>query len=463
MPESVLQIAESLVALANGRGGILILPTTQPAVVIERVLRAALRVDPPLMIPLPTTITLPDNPSAAAPDAAPGGTATPEKPGPDLLSERASAGPAVRVEVPPGLPHVYSVDGRYLIRENDANQPLPPGRLRRLMLVRGELTFEDAIIPEATAADLDWKAAEAYAASFGATDARELLIQRGCLRVDGSVDRPTNAGMLLFGTDTAVTQYIRGAFITAVRFAGVEMGDVFTRAEISGALPAQIRRAETFLIDHLRKDVKLTATMQRRERMSIPLEAAREVVVNAVAHRDYSIKGDGIRLYLFADRLEVTSPGTLAGPVTIDNLVEERFSRNSTIVQVLSDMGFIERLGYGIDRILLLMREESLPAPSFKETAGGFRVTLFSEPPAIDPSVSYPGLNINPRQQAALDYLSRHSSITNRQLQELCPDVHPETLRRDLADLVSKNVIERLGEKRGSYYVLGRAVTQVPG
>jgi predicted HTH transcriptional regulator len=100
-------------------------------------------------------------------------------------------------------------------------------------------------------------------------------------------------------------------------------------------------------------------------------------VVNAVAHRDYSLRGDSIRLLMFSDRMEVYSPGRLPGHVTLDNLLkDERFSRNEVIVQVLSDLGFIERLGYGIDRMIAAMQEAGLPAPRFEETAAGFRVTL---------------------------------------------------------------------------------------
>lgn len=420
----LLTLAETLAALANGRGGTLVIPTRQPALDLDRVLQAALRCTPPLIIPIPTV-------------------------------QKVNGKLAVMVMVPPGLPHVYSVEGRYLIREDDINQPLIPSRLRGLLMARGELSFEDEPVPGATELDLNGAAIDAYAARLGAGNPRELLIQRGCLRRDQGQWRPTYAGLLLFGLDPL--RFVRGAFITAVRFAGVEMGDVFTRTEITGALPDQIRQAEAFLIDQLRKDVQLTGAMERRERYEIPLEAAREAVVNAVAHRDYSIQGDGIRLYLFADRLDAISPGKLPGPVTLENMVNERFSRNSIIVQVLSDLGFIERLGYGIDRILTLMHENDLPTPEFQETPGGFRITLHNQGnPGSESGESYIGITLNPRQQFALDFLARQGNITNRQYQELCPDVHTETLRRDLADLVAKNVIERLGEKRGSYYVLVR-------
>jgi ATP-dependent DNA helicase RecG len=370
----------------------------------------------------------------------------------------------VVVQVPRGMPYVYALDGRYLTREADQNNPLLPRLLRRLILERGDVTFESEPARGAQKDDLDWHQVEVYASTLsgmGGISPEQILIKRGCVLKAGDALQPTNAGILLFGKDPQ--QFLRGSDITAARFAGGEMGDVFMRQDITGTLPQQIRRAETFLVDNLRKGVQLGSNMARTEQLEYPLKAVRELVVNAVAHRDYSIHGDGIRLYVFSDRLEITSPGGLPGPVTVDNIVDERFSRNSAIVQVLSDMGFIERLGYGVDRVIALMREESLPEPKFEETAGGFKVILFNKP-VVDGDPGEPelfgglfrGHHVNRRQEFALDFLvnRRNARITNKDFQELCPDVHSETLRRDLADLVSRGIFIKMGEKRGSYYVL---------
>jgi ATP-dependent DNA helicase RecG len=149
--------------------------------------------------------------------------------------------------------------------------------------------------------------------------------------------------------------------------------------------------------------------------------------------------------------------------VTVENIAQERFSRNQVIVQVLADMGFIERLGYGIDRMVRLMRDYNLDAPRFQETAGGFRVTLQSadetrvEEEATLDLEALAHLALNSRQEQALAYLMRHRRITNRDYQGLCSDVHPETLRRDLADLVQKDVLLKIGDKRATYYILKMA------
>ncbi len=442
----ISDIATMLAAMSNAHGGTLVLGVAprsdKPAGVddaentINRVLEAALSIQPPLIIPLPHLVTV-------------------------------NGLPMVVVQVPRGMPYVYALDGRYLTREGEDNSPLLPRALRRLILERGDVTYESEVTRNAQRDDLDWRQVEAYASSLsgmGGISPEQILIKRGCLlEVKGTL-RPTNAGILLFGKDPQ--QFIRGSDITAARFAGAEMGDVFTRQDIAGTLPQQIRRVETFLVDSLRKGVQLGANMARTEQLEYPLKAVRELVVNAVAHRDYSIQGDGIRLYLFSDRLEITSPGGLPGPVTVDNIVDERFSRNSAIVQILSDMGFIERLGYGVDRVIALMKEENLPEPRFSETAGGFRVVLHNKPTVDEDDVVAPelfggifwGQHINRRQEYALDFLvnRRNARITNKDLQELCPDVHSETLRRDLADLVTRGILIKMGEKRGSYYVLKR-------
>jgi ATP-dependent DNA helicase RecG len=102
------------------------------------------------------------------------------------------------------------------------------------------------------------------------------------------------------------------------------------------------------------------------------------------------------------------------------------------------------------------MTENGMQQPRFEERAGTFRVTLLGEPSLeaakID-TARYAELDLNPRQQRALTYLTKHQRITNSEYQTLCPDVHPETLRRDLVDLVKGQVLLKIGDKRGTYYI----------
>jgi ATP-dependent DNA helicase RecG len=434
---SPAKLAETLVAFANANGGTLLIGIdarsrkprglSDPEATLDRVLEAALAADPPLIVPLPQVIDM-------------------------------EGLPVLLASVPAGLPHVYSYRGKYLVREGRRNRPLPPRALRRLMMERGAVSFE-ALVPDgARVEDLDWEKAGRYLAALerlSEVPAEEALLRRGCMVEAETGLRPTYAGLLLFGREPQ--RWVPSAEILVVRYGGTTMDDRFVKEQIRGTLAEQIRRAEAFVTSNMRRGVRLIG-LERVEETEYPPPAVREAIVNAVAHRDYQIRGDEIRVLLFADRIEFYSPGRLPGHVTVDNLVHERYSRNEILVQVLSDMGFIERLGYGIDRMIGLMAEAGLPAPRFEERAAGFQVTLVGQGPALVSQgadvLHWRHLGLNDRQELALGYLVEAGRITNREYQELCPDVSPETIRRDLADLVSKNLLLKIGEKRATYYIL---------
>jgi ATP-dependent DNA helicase RecG len=125
---------------------------------------------------------------------------------------------------------------------------------------------------------------------------------------------------------------------------------------------------------------------------------------------------------------------------------------------VLTDLGFVERLGYGIDRIIRLTYEAGLPKPRFQETANGFRLMLLG----AGDRFAVAGLDrdrfrqvpLNERQQEALKFLEQNQRITNRDYRELYPEVSEETIRRDLADMVEAGLLLKMGDKKGTYYIL---------
>jgi len=435
-------LAETLAAMANAGGGMVLLGVTakgtpqgaiDSSTLRDLVVEASLLPDPPLILPSAQCVALDGDEIVAA-------------------------------LVPEGLPHVYSVRGVYLTRTGHQNRPLTTPELRLLLLDRGESGYESQPVADASLDDLDVVRVTRYREQLGLPpdeDAIHTLIGRGCVTrrgVDGlpaAELTPTVAGLLLFGRDPQ--RFLRSAEVICVRYAGTVMGDEFVRHDIGGTLVEQAKQAETFVTANMRRGMRIRG-LTREESTEYPLPVVREAIVNAIAHRDYSIRGEGIRLLMFNDRLELYSPGRLPGHVTLANLKDERYSRNEAVVAVLTDLGYIERLGYGIDRMIAAMQEAGLPEPEFAETAAGFRVTLRS---AGDDLVSvlpqeqrWHHAFLNERQEAALAFVREQGRITNSDLQALAPDVHPETIRRDLADLVDKNLFIRIGSKRATYYIL---------
>ncbi|NTU80871.1 MAG: transcriptional regulator [Chloroflexales bacterium] len=431
------ELAETLVAFANGHGGTLVVGVggharpkaeglADPGAARELVLEAALACTPPLVLPMPR--------EARAADAS-------------LLV----------VTVPAGLSQVYALHGKYLRREGPTNQPLGPDALRRLLRERGEVSWERGVPDGASLGELDPQKVEAYAARVGAAeDPMGLLYRRGCVVRQGADMAPTNGGLLLFARRVEVR--FPQAEITLVRYKGRDMADAFEREDVRDTLVEAVRRAERWLAEHMRKGSRMVG-LERQDWAQFPLGAVREALVNAVAHRDYSVRGEGIRVALFSDRLEVYSPGRLPGHVTVENIVAERYSRNESLVQVLADYGLIERLGYGIDRMLRQMAEADLPPPAFRETAAGFLVALQGQPvedlsPEGLDTREWVRLGLNERQIAALIHLAAEHRITNRDLQERYAEVSPETIRRDLADQVERGLLLKVGDKRATYYIV---------
>ena len=111
-----------------------------------------------------------------------------------------------------------------------------------------------------------------------------------------------------------------------------------------------------------------------------PPEVLREVVVNAVAHRDYTIGGTNIGIWLYPDRLEIDSPGKLPNTITIERMKSgARYHRNQTIVDYLRDMDFIEGSGRGVSRkIIRGMIEHNGKEPDFELRGESLRVTLYA-------------------------------------------------------------------------------------
>jgi len=449
-PEDVpiASLASTLVAMANTDGGTIILGVSPHfgqlvgvrdfQVAQEKVFQAAILAEPTLVLPMARHLS-----------ARPAG-----------VKESVNL---ILVSVPPGLPHVYSFDGRYFGRDGSHTSPLPARSLYKLLDERGFIQFETRLVPGANLSDLDSESVLAYAQTIGSVPAHDLgkaydfLVKRGCLKRLEDDLHLTYAALLLFGHSPQ--QWLPNATILAGRFPGVGMSDTYIKRDISGNLPNQLKQMEEFLLANLKIVIRLVG-LTHQEKLEYPFEAVRELVVNAVAHRDYNLQGDNIHLNIFSDRLVVTSPGTLPGPVTLQNLLKARFARNAVISQVLSDMGYVERLGYGLDRVVEVTREQGLLPPQFEEAAGTFRVTLYGNIPGqgigghIPDLSAYAGMQLNTRQQGALAQLARQKRITSHDYQSLCPDVHAETLRRDLADLVTRGILIKVGDKKATYYIL---------
>jgi len=394
-----------------------------------------------------------------------------------LLEAQGRCRPPVRVEwqtseADQGLPVLLYVprsvdlhslnDGRVLIRSGRINRPLGGEEIRQLASGKGSGEFETEPITGASIDDLDQSVIGEYMQKRkerlprAISDTEDHILEEiGALTSDRV---PTVTGLLLFGRNPQV--FMPKSGLLFVRFLGQDgqhgaatpSAQYGRREEITGPLPRIIQEAWEVLWQEMNPKSTVNNGLTREQTTDYPPGAVREALVNAVAHRDYRLGGRQIEIRMYDDKLEIISPGSLPGYITLDNLVDEHFSRNPRIVGGLFAWGYIEELGTGIDRMIDEMARAGHPNPDFKATPFSFTVTLYNRRDRA-PMFEWEG-DMNERQLKALNYVQQYERITNREYRELCPHVSGETIRLDLVDLVSRGILLKIGDKRGTYYIL---------
>ena len=222
---------------------------------------------------------------------------------------------------------------------------------------------------------------------------RRTLLNMDILTESGGRTVATAAGLLLFGEYP--NRRLPQAGITAAAFPTAEKDyDTIDEELIRGPLvPVRsIKNKEWTVdtgvidraVDFVRRNTGTIAWLDgaRRIRKPIfPVVAIRESIVNAVAHRDYTLAGTDVEVSLYSDRLEVISPGRLPNGVTVDKMAEGlRVSRNEMLKEILRDYGYVEHMGMGVrNRIIGAMREHNGTEPDLIEDDNRFIVRLWKE------------------------------------------------------------------------------------
>lgn len=244
--------------------------------------------------------------------------------------------PVIRVDVPRSL-FVHQSAGGFYQRIGSSKRKLTVEALTRLLQERSQtrvIRFDESPVPRTTPSDLDpARVGRFMRAGTEATEA-DLRKLRVVVEDEEGTSRLSIAGVLM---GTAEPQaWLPHAMIQAVAYRG-ERADrhyQLDARDIGGPLDAQAIEALHFV----RRNMRIAAVkdLGRREIPQWSERAVFEALVNAVAHRDYSMAGARIRLHLFEDRLELYVPGALANTLTPDSLHLRQYSRNELVVSLLA-------------------------------------------------------------------------------------------------------------------------------
>ena len=290
------------------------------------------------------------------------------------------------VEVPRGLYVHRTSGGRYYTRVGSTKRDLSPPELARLFQQRGrEYVFDEQPVLAAAVEDLNRNRLEAFFGRSPTIPWLDLLRNtRVTFRDEDGVDRPTVAGLLAFATEP--TEFLASGSIEAACYSGTRLSsdDLVHAERLAGPASDQIDAGITFVARFMSPTPTRgpsTGTVPAYD-----LDVVDEAIVNAVAHRDYAIAGSKIRLFLFADRMELYSPGKLPNTITLDDMPYRTFTRNQLLVSFLSRLRskrtgqvFLESRGEGVRKILEDGEAHSGRRPEYELFGDELRLTLWAK------------------------------------------------------------------------------------
>ena len=278
---------------------------------------------------------------------------------PQITEWELSQKKVLAIEVSRGLDKPYqTLDGKFWIRVGSTNRMATKEELSRLFQQAGLVHFDIAPLEQTSITDLDDRKLHEYWFTYYSInyleleqeEQKRLLRNADILGLLEGEETVTVGGMLLFGKDPQ--RRIPQSFITFAVFDGLLLTDeLLDKQNIGGTIPELIQQTHAKTRTFVPKPSTLSG-MQRVEVPMIPDKVIREALVNAVCHRDYSISNRRIAVYVFRDRLEISSPGRLPNTLNLEKILTGNSApRNQFLLKYLDNMKYIDGLGRGVPMI----------------------------------------------------------------------------------------------------------------
>jgi len=371
----------------------------------------------------------------------------------------------LKFEVASGLEIYRIAGGRSFYRIANETPSLPADQIHALKEAKKNVFFERQQALNATWFDLDADLVAAFVNRIQpGKDPQALLSQTyHLLDLSRGLPCPNMAALLLFAKDPS--RWHPRAGIDFVKYEGTDRQhgsslNVVKRIRFEAPLVRLIDEAVGRIKEHIRERTILH-DLFFRERLEYPTFAWQEALVNAVAHRDYSLSGASIEVWMFDDHISVRSPGAPPPPVTLEQLRRQKsvhFSRNPLMVRVLAELGYLREMGEGVPRMFQEMEGYGLHPPELSVDGFVFTVTLRNAPVYDEATLrwlnQFGTAQINLRQRRLLAYAYCHGKTFSTADYERIAEVDRDTAYREIRSLVKSGVLAPLKPKSRSYRIL---------
>ncbi len=335
----------------------------------------------------------------------------------------------------PKSQHVHSTSGNDVyVRVNASSRRIYGEQITRLSYAKGSFSYERVAVPEADFNEITGSSQlAAYLQAIRSSQTPVAFLKKQQMVTDHESRMcPNVACILLFDDEPQATLKTRCAIkvyrllTTEKEYKREHLAEM--PATIEGPIEVQITKViET--VDALLEDVSVNIG-GKLVKLDYPAEALKEILVNAVIHRDYSIN-DNIHVRIYDNRVEIQSPGRLPGYVTLKNILDERYSRNPTIVRLLHKLPDPPNhdIGEGLNTAYNAMRDAGLVEPQIEELENAVLVTIEHR-------------KLASLEETILDYLKSHDEITNKIVRQLTGEGSENKVKKAFQNLRDQEAIE---------------------
>lgn len=355
-------------------------------------------------------------------------------------------------------PCYYQGKGRLTgsyVRVAGADEPMTEYEIYSYEAFRKQYRDEINPVPRAARASLDQSRLNHYLARLKSSKPNlakledDKILELMSITCGGEV---TVAGVMLFSL------YPQAIFpqlaIIATVVPGTEVGAVdeqgnrfLDNKRIEGTLSEQLAGALAFVRANMRNATHIDpSTGRRADGAEYPVETVRELVLNALIHRDYSVHTQGmpIQLFMYHDRLEIENPGGLYGRLSVNDLGKvQPDTRNPLIATIMEELGETENRYSGIPTVRRLLDEAGLPAPLFESARGQFRVTLRN---GHGPCFEEIELSANPElsdTQKKIAFFCAERPRSRQEIAEMVGVQPPYVMRRYVKPMVEEGLLRQ--------------------
>jgi ATP-dependent DNA helicase RecG len=337
------------------------------------------------------------------------------------------------------------------VRLGSTSRPAGPELLAEMQRTVLHLSFDEQSLSELSPDSLELEKAKMVFQQAERDLNEKKLRTLGVLLKSANRLVPSIGGLILFGKQEVRQQFLPDAKVSCARFRGDDKTEIIDRYEVDGTILDAVDAVPKFIQRNTRMSAEIR-NIRRKNISEYPPIAIREVLINALAHCDYSIKGSRIQIAVFNNRLEVQNPGMLPFGFTLEDLrAGVSRVRNRVIARVFSELNLMEEWGSGYKRIVEACHAGGYPEPEWQELGTSFRVTFYPHGSTVLQEEKQTTVikDLQSRQAEILNILVVGESLPFRQIVEKLPfSISERSLRYDLAWLRSLGFITSKGKGR---------------